>query len=106
MNAIVYRALGAIESGLLNTRPEILGYTADPSPRPAEEAAEAPPAPRDAEEVARAEIEDGVHQLETLLETTVDKKFDIFELYALRHILNVPDGLEEWVILGHYEVGR
>ena len=117
VNAIVYRALGAVETGLLNTPPATLGYVADPG-------SDADPArrgevgngtlngesnggvqlPREAEEVARAEIENGVHQLETLLEATVDKKFDIFELYALRYILNVEEGLVDWVRLGHYEV--
>ena len=113
MNAIVYRALGAVETGLLSTPPAVLGYAADPAPsaKPPSTSNEEEVArgqeqqtPREAEEVARTEIENGVHQLETLLENAVDKKFDVFELYALTHILNVPDGLEDWIVLGHYEV--
>ncbi|MCJ1327775.1 hypothetical protein MMC10_004450 [Thelotrema lepadinum] len=103
VNAIIYRALTAIETGLLNTPPNVLGYVADPPSTAQSTTEESATAPREAEEVARAEIEDGVHQLETLLEASVDKKFDIFELYVLRHILNIPDGLERWVVLGHYE---
>lgn len=50
------------------------------------------------------EIENGVHQLETLLEATVDKAFDKFEIYTLRNILTIPDDLAPWMRLGHYEV--
>ena len=45
-----------------------------------------------------------MHQLETLLEATVDKTFDRFEIYTLRNILTVPEELEPWIRLGHYEV--
>jgi kinetochore protein Mis12/MTW1 len=53
---------------------------------------------------ARDEIENGVHQLETLLEATVDKNFDKFEIYTLRNILTVPDDLAPWIRLSHYRV--
>lgn len=53
---------------------------------------------------ARHEIENGVHQLETLLEATVDKDFDKFEIFALRSILSVPEELRGWIRLSHYEV--
>lgn len=49
------------------------------------------------------EIENGVHQLETLLEAKIDKNFDKFEVYALRNILSVPPEVRNWVKLGHYE---
>lgn len=45
-----------------------------------------------------------MHQLETLLESTVDKTFDKFEIYTLRNILTIPDDLAPWMRLGHYEV--
>jgi len=51
---------------------------------------------------ARDEIENGVHQLETLLESTVDKNFDKLEIYALRNILTVPEDLAPWMRLSHY----
>jgi len=54
---------------------------------------------------SRIEIEHGVHQLETLLEATVDKNFDKLEIFVLRSILSVPEELVEWIRLGHYEVG-
>jgi Mis12 protein len=55
---------------------------------------------------ARLEIENGLHQLETLFEATVDKAFDKLEIYVLRNILTVPEDLLGWVRLGHYEVGN
>lgn len=47
-----------------------------------------------------------MHQLETLLESTVDKSFDKFEIYTLRNILTIPDDLAPWMRLAHYEVWR
>jgi kinetochore protein Mis12/MTW1 len=50
------------------------------------------------------EIEMGTAKLETLLENSVDRNFDKFELYALRNILNIPNELSEggWIRLKHY----
>ncbi|KAJ1985355.1 hypothetical protein H4R34_000009 [Dimargaris verticillata] len=48
-----------------------------------------------------AEVTQGMHQIETLLEQAVDKNFDIFELYSLRNIFNVPNNLT--LTLPHYE---
>lgn len=45
-----------------------------------------------------------MHRLETLLEATVDKTFDRFEIFTLRNILTVPDDLAGWMRLTHYEV--
>jgi kinetochore protein Mis12/MTW1 len=53
---------------------------------------------------AKVEIEEGVHQLETLLESNVDKNFDKLEIYVLRNVLHVDEELVPWVRLGHYEV--
>lgn len=52
---------------------------------------------------ARQEIEEGLHSLETLFNASVDKKFDLFELYVLRNILSVPVDLASWIRLSHYE---
>lgn len=51
------------------------------------------------------EVEVGTAKLETLLENSVDKNFDKFELYALRNILTIPNDLsdEGWIRLKHYE---
>ncbi|KAJ1850931.1 hypothetical protein LPJ57_007973 [Coemansia sp. RSA 486] len=42
-----------------------------------------------------------VNKAETLLEHAVDKNFDKFELYALRNLFNIPQGLEEHVVMPH-----
>ncbi|MCJ1479099.1 hypothetical protein MMC13_007783 [Lambiella insularis] len=100
VNAIIYRAVQAIENGLLSTPPQALGFGADESTNLA-----IPDADGDGNvdfPEARDEIENGVHQLETLLEATVDKRFDLFEIYTLRNILNVRDWLVPWVRLAHY----
>ncbi|KAA6409411.1 MAG: Mis12 domain [Lasallia pustulata] len=101
VNTIIYRAIDAIESGLLSTPPAALGFAA---------AAASDSTIRDTDgdgnieyPEARQEIEEGVHQLETLLEATVDKTFDRFEIYTLRNILTVPEDLEPWIRLSHYE---
>ncbi|MCJ1439354.1 hypothetical protein MMC27_008746 [Xylographa pallens] len=100
VNAIIYRAVQAIENGLLSTPPQALGFADDTSTN-----ISIPDADGDGNvdfPEARAEIENGVHQLETLLEATVDKLFDKFEIYTLRNILTVPDDLAPWVRLAHY----
>jgi kinetochore protein Mis12/MTW1 len=50
------------------------------------------------------EIEIGTAKMETLLETKVDEKFDLFELDALRNVFNVPSELVEggWFKLEHH----
>jgi hypothetical protein len=53
---------------------------------------------------AKQEIDEGLHKLETLLNSTVDKNFDKFEIYVLRNILSVPPELVNWVRLSHYDV--
>ncbi|MCJ1485899.1 hypothetical protein MMC06_006074 [Schaereria dolodes] len=101
VNAIIYQAIQAIESGLLSTPPQALGFGAESSSTNL--------SIRDTDDngnvqypEAAMEIENGVHQLETLLEAATDKNFDIFEIYALRNILTVHD-LAPWMRLGHYE---
>jgi kinetochore protein Mis12/MTW1 len=51
----------------------------------------------------RHEIENGVHQFETLLEATIDKNFDKMEIFALRSIIAVPEDVKDWIRLRHYE---
>ncbi|KAL8850261.1 MAG: hypothetical protein Q9221_004771 [Calogaya cf. arnoldii] len=98
VNTIIYRAVEAIENGLFSIPPQQLGY----SPEKDASSKNTPLADPDHPE-AKDEIENGVHQLETLLEATVDKTFDKFEIYTLRNILTVPDEVAPWMRLGHYE---
>lgn len=44
----------------------------------------------------------GIAQVETLLEKSIDSKFDRFELYCLKNIFSFPKDLN--VVLPHYQV--
>lgn len=120
VNTIIYRAIDAIENGLFSIPPRNLGFVGGPSdakksstigraiPPPADISLEDVQKVKDysdeeAEEAKKEEIENGLHALETLLEATVDKTFDKFEIYTLRNILTVPDDLAPWMRLAHYE---
>ncbi|RMZ78383.1 hypothetical protein DV738_g3945, partial [Chaetothyriales sp. CBS 135597] len=91
VNNFIYQGVGSLEAGLVSTPPERLGFK---------------PVARDNGEpdfsAAQQEIEEGLHQLETLLNATVDRNFDKFEIYVLRNILTVPADLAPWVQLSHY----
>ncbi|EPQ64964.1 component of the MIND kinetochore complex [Blumeria graminis f. sp. tritici 96224] len=99
INILAFRATEAVERGLLAAHPSDLGFKIPPQDTPdqLEEATQI------ASEKAKHEIENGVHQLETLLEAKIDKNFDRLEIYALRNILNVPDDIRDWVCLDHYK---
>ncbi|ODV61236.1 MIND complex subunit MTW1 [Ascoidea rubescens DSM 1968] len=51
------------------------------------------------------EIDIGTAKLETLLESSIDKSFDIFELYTLRNIFNIDSNLidNNYLILNHHK---
>ncbi|KAF2396368.1 hypothetical protein EJ06DRAFT_585251 [Trichodelitschia bisporula] len=110
INELTSRAIDAAESGLLSAPPGALGFTdyVPPSSAPTNPSSSthppptAPP-PTDPPTAARAEIENGAHQLETLLTANIDINFDKLEIYALRNVLAVPAGLAPWVRLPHYE---
>ncbi|KAK2630372.1 hypothetical protein QTJ16_001192 [Diplocarpon rosae] len=98
INVLAFKASEAVEKGLLAANPCDLGFQIPPPTTPeAEEAGKAIAAQ------AKHEIENGVHQLETLLEAKIDKNFDRLEIYALRNILSVPPEVRDWVRLSHYE---
>ncbi|KAJ5925834.1 hypothetical protein N7454_007344 [Penicillium verhagenii] len=100
INNLIYQAISSLESGLIATPPERLGFShATNGPTIAD-------TDDDGNVVypeAKLELENGLHQLETLLETNVDKAFDKFEIYVLRNILTVPVDLLSHVRLKHYE---
>lgn len=105
VNTIIYRAIEAIETGLLNLPPAQLGFTAPiTSLNLAQNAKARKKAEEELKDRMQAEIENGCHQLETLLVDSADKTFDKFEVYVLRAILTVEEGLGEWIRLSHYEV--
>ncbi|KAJ9621388.1 uncharacterized protein PV06_04801 [Exophiala oligosperma] len=96
VNNFVYQGVGSLETGLLSTPPEKLGFKATTAT--GADGAEENEFPE-----AKQEIEEGLHKLETLLNSTVDKNFDKFEIYVLRNILSVPADLVNWVRLSHYQ---
>lgn len=95
MNNFIYQGVGSLETGLLSTPPERLGFKATKPENGAD--------PDNQYPEAKQEIEEGLHKLETLLNSTVDKNFDKFEIYVLRNILSVPTDLTQWIRLSHYE---
>jgi kinetochore protein Mis12/MTW1 len=98
INILVFKATDAVEKGLLAADPANLGFQIPPQTSPeAQEAAIA------IQEKVKLEIENGVHQLETLLEAKIDKNFDTLEVWAFRNILSVPAEVRDWVQLSHYE---
>jgi len=100
VNNLVYQGISSLENGLTATPPARLGFKPSrTTPTPGEANDEDVEYPE-----AKQEIEEGLHQLETLLESTVDKNFDKFEIYVLRNILSVPEELAGWIRLSHYEV--
>ena len=94
MNNFVYQGISSLENGLFSTPPERLGF----KPAAASDGGSEAEYPD-----AKQEIEEGLHKLETLLESTVDKNFDKFEIYVLRNILSVPEELATCVKLSHYD---
>ncbi|KAI9726472.1 MAG: hypothetical protein M1828_001294 [Chrysothrix sp. TS-e1954] len=82
INELTYRAVDAVQAGLSSADPASLGFTTSD---------------------ATTEIETGTHALETLLQSAVDRNFDKLEIYVLRSLLKIPDGLDAWMRLGHYE---
>ncbi|GKZ39997.1 hypothetical protein AbraIFM66950_001855 [Aspergillus brasiliensis] len=100
INNLIYQAISSLETGLLATPPERLGFSH------ANNGSTIPDTDEDGNVIypeAQLEIENGLHQLETLLEATVDKTFDKFELFVLRNTFKVPDDLMGWIRLKHYE---
>jgi kinetochore protein Mis12/MTW1 len=101
INNLIYQAISGLETSLINTPPERLGFAH------ASNGSTIPETDEDGNVLypeAKLELENGLHQLETLLEANVDKAFDKFEIYVLRNIFTVPEDLLSWVRLKHYQV--
>lgn len=96
VNQFVYNGIGSLENALQSTPPERLGFkAANPTDGSHSNESEYPE--------ARQEIEEGLHKLETLFNSTLDRNFDKFELYALTNLFSVHADLVNWIRLGHYE---
>ncbi|KAM3444266.1 hypothetical protein MY4824_000155 [Beauveria thailandica] len=105
VNVLADRALGAVETALTKLPAQSLGFGGGPSKKRGAPGAD--PAPDTAtpnpDEAAKREIEHGTHQLETLLNASIDKNFDIFELYVMRNILTVKPDDQPYMQLAHYQ---
>ncbi|KAF5023353.1 hypothetical protein F66182_4591 [Fusarium sp. NRRL 66182] len=96
VNVLADRALDSVERLLLSIPPQSLGFS---NKRPSKDGTPAIPP----DEAAKLEIEHGTHQLETLLNASIDKNFDLFELYTMRNILTVRPNDQPYMRLAHYE---
>ncbi|KAK3401079.1 Mis12 protein-domain-containing protein [Sordaria brevicollis] len=106
INILAERALNSVEQGLLNAPPASLGFrppTHAPTLKPGKKPKKGEENLPNAEEAHRHEIENGTHQLETLLCASIDRNFDKFEIYVMRNILCVRPEDRDWIRLGHYE---
>ncbi|KAL7917385.1 Mis12 domain-containing protein [Trichoderma austrokoningii] len=97
VNVLADRALDSVERLLLSIPPHKLGF----AKRPKQASSDQDPK-RTPEEAAKLEIENGTHQLETLLNASIDKNFDIFELYVMQNILTVRPQDQPYMRLSHY----
>lgn len=101
MNELLYTSVESVESFVFSQSPEVLGFTPAPGTIPDTDGdGNVLFSPTEEDELQR-----GIHQLETLLETAVDRNFDGFELFVLRNILVVREDLVKWVQLPHHKVG-
>lgn len=97
VNEIAFRAVNAIEEGFGHTTPHQLGFQLSDTQHGTEEELIA---------LKTNEIDNGIVKLESLLNATIDKDFDKFEIYTLRNILAVgheEDDIANWVRLDHYK---
>ncbi|PTB38416.1 uncharacterized protein TrAFT101_011477 [Trichoderma asperellum] len=97
VNVLADRALDSVERLLLSIPPHKLGFAKKPKQPSSDQNPNLSP-----EEAAKLEIENGTHQLETLLNASIDKNFDIFELYVMQNILTVRPQDQPYMRLSHY----
>ncbi|KAK5726063.1 hypothetical protein LTR15_004255 [Elasticomyces elasticus] len=107
VNEVVYRAINAIDEGLSAIPAATLGFTY--AAAPTDSVASETTVQETLDEMKATELGNGLVQLESLLNSTIDKDFDKFEIYTLRNILALGHdeeearGLAEHVVLDHYK---
>ncbi|KAH0538437.1 hypothetical protein FGG08_004985 [Glutinoglossum americanum] len=102
VNGLIYKSVIYVEDLLQNADPVALGFRSPavgPVKNGVADAGDGSTYPPE----AKLEIEEGVHKLETLFESTIDRDFDKLEIYALRNVFNVPEDVLDWMKLRHYE---
>ncbi|UNI16306.1 hypothetical protein JDV02_002749 [Purpureocillium takamizusanense] len=112
VNVLADRALDSVERLLLSIPPQKLGFSSSSQGAGKKSKKGRSNATVDdndqqqqlaPEEAAKREIENGTHQLETLLNASIDKNFDLFELYTMRNILSVRPNDQPYMRLAHYD---
>ncbi|KAL1901359.1 hypothetical protein Sste5346_001764 [Sporothrix stenoceras] len=104
VNILAERALNSVEQALLRQPPASLGFKPASFQRGrGEEKLSQDALEAAAEDAHRHEVENGTHQLETLLCASIDRNFDKFEIYAMRNIMVVKPEDRDWMRLAHYE---
>ncbi|KAF3926837.1 hypothetical protein ABW20_dc0102250 [Dactylellina cionopaga] len=97
-NESVYGTVQQLENYLRSSGPSALGYVPDGSIAETDE---------DGKELfddaSMNEIQQGLHMLEMLMESRVDKAYDQFEVYVLRNIFSVPPDVRDWMRLRHHD---
>ncbi|KAF3926210.1 hypothetical protein ABW21_db0208882 [Orbilia brochopaga] len=97
-NESVYGTVQQLENYLRSSGPSALGYVVDGSIAETDE---------DGHELfddaSMNEIQQGLHMLEMLMESKVDKAYDQFEVYVLRNIFSVPVDVRDWMRLRHHD---
>ncbi|EPS39029.1 hypothetical protein H072_7197 [Dactylellina haptotyla CBS 200.50] len=97
-NESVYGTVQQLENYLRSSGPSALGYVADGSIAETDE---------DGGEIfddaSMNEMQQGLHMLEMLMESKVDKAYDQFEVYVLRNIFSVPQDIRDWMRLRHHD---
>ncbi|KAG5930133.1 hypothetical protein E4U42_002869 [Claviceps africana] len=113
VNVLADRALDSVERVLLSLPPSKLGFKTPKAKDAAGNSSgngngngdgdgDGDGTPASAEAAAKREIENGTHQLETLLNAAIDKNFDIFELYTMNNILTIDKKTRPFIKLSHY----
>ncbi|KAK6525018.1 hypothetical protein TWF281_011907 [Arthrobotrys megalospora] len=97
-NESVYGTVQQLENYLRSSGPSALGYVADGSIAETDEDGK-----ELFDDVAMNEIQQGLHMLEMLMESKVDKAYDQFEVYVLRNIFSVPPEIRDWMRLRHHD---
>lgn len=103
VNVLSDRAIDSVERLLLSIPPQKLGFSSSTSKKSKDKDNAAADEDMSPEEAAKLEIENGTHQLETLLNASIDKMFDLFELYVMRYILTVRPEHQPYMRLAHYD---
>ncbi|KAF3288260.1 hypothetical protein TWF970_005341 [Orbilia oligospora] len=97
-NESVYGTVQQLENYLRSSGPSALGYVAEGSIAETDEDGK-----ELFDDVAMNEIQQGLHMLEMLMESKVDKAYDQFEVYVLRNIFSVPPDIRDWMRLRHHD---